>query len=70
MFNFLIEVIKILIALAGIFVLLSFIYFYVLEVIKSSKRKKYFKAKAEQIDKKLKEEIEKMNKMYKEKDKK
>lgn len=70
MFNFLVEVIKVLVALAGIFVLLSFIYFYALEIRNSLKRKKYFKAKAEQIDKKLKEDIKKMDEMYKKRDKK
>lgn len=70
MFDFLIEVIKILIALAGIFVILSFIYFYVLEIRRSLKRTKSIKSKIEKLDKKLKEELEQMNKMYKEKDKK
>lgn len=70
MFDFLIEVIKILIALAGIFVLLSFIYFYALEIRRSLKRTKLIKNKIEQIDKKLKEDIKKMDEMYKKRDKK
>ena len=70
MFDFLIEVIKILIALAGIFVILSFIFFYILEIRRSLKRTKSIKSKIEKLDKKLKEDIKKMDEMYKKRDKK